>query len=154
MSYLVIYDGLCNLCSNGVKLLEQMDGGQRFVYAAMQETDTLAQWEISPEDCELGMILIDLEQPDQRWQGSAAVEQIAHLLPSGGVWLGLYRGIPGMKGWGDRAYEQVRDHRYDWFGRRDHVYQSVYSVCLTCRDPAVPPSVDALKDTSIQNLHP
>jgi predicted DCC family thiol-disulfide oxidoreductase YuxK len=135
MSYLVIYDGLCNLCSNGVKLLEQLDRGQRFCYAPMQDTSTLAQWGIQPTDVELGMILIDLEHPDQKWQGSAAAEQIAALLPSGELWLALYRGIPGLKLLGDRSYEQIRDHRYEWFGRRDTLYPSAYPACAPCQDP-------------------
>jgi predicted DCC family thiol-disulfide oxidoreductase YuxK len=137
MPYLVIYDGLCNLCSNGVKLLEQLDRGQRFCYAPMQDALTLAEWGIPPADVELGMILISLEHPEQRWQGSAAAEQIAALLPSGDLWLALYRGIPGLKNLGDRGYEQIRDHRYEWFGRRDTLYQSAYPVCARCqeRDP-------------------
>lgn len=134
MPYLVIFDGLCNLCTNGVKVLEQLDRGQRFCYAPMQDTSTLAEWGIQPADVELGMILIDLQQPDQRWQGSAAAEQIAALLPGGDLWLAFYRGLPGLKNLGDRGYEQIRDHRYEWFGRRDTLYSSAYPVCARCQD--------------------
>lgn len=133
MAYLVIYDGLCNLCASGVKFLEQLDRGQRFCYAPMQDTSTLAEWGIQPAEVELGMILIDLEQPERRWQGSAAVEQIAALLPGGELWLALYRSIPGLKRLGDRGYAQIRDHRYEWFGRRDTLYLSAYPVCARCQ---------------------
>ena len=133
MPYLVIYDGLCNLCTNGVKLLEQLDRGQRFRYAPMQDTATLAQWGIPPEQMELGMIVIDLEQPERRWQGSDAVEHIAALLPSGSLWLALYRNLPGLKLLGDWGYAQIRDHRYEWFGRRDTLY--LPADCERCRDP-------------------
>jgi predicted DCC family thiol-disulfide oxidoreductase YuxK len=135
MPYMVIYDGLCNLCATGVQLLEQLDRGRQFCYAPMQDASTLAQWGIPPEQVELGMILIDLEHPERRWQGSAAIEQIAALLPGGEVWLALYRNFPGLKVLGDRGYEQIRDHRYEWFGRRNTPYLSVYPACVSCRDP-------------------
>ncbi|MEN9224813.1 MAG: DCC1-like thiol-disulfide oxidoreductase family protein [Thermostichus sp. HHBFW_bins_43] len=139
MLYLVIYDGLCNLCSNGVQLLERLDRGQRFCYAPMQDAPTLARWDIAPDQCELGMILVDMQRPEQRWQGSAAAEKIADLLPGGRLWLALYRGIPGLKPLGDRGYEHIRDHRYEWFGRRDTLYQSTYPVCARCQDPLATP---------------
>ncbi|MFS8892802.1 thiol-disulfide oxidoreductase DCC family protein [Synechococcus sp. O70.1] len=122
MPYMVIYDGLCNLCATGVQLLEQLDRGRQFCYAPMQDASTLAQWGIPPEQVELGMILIDLEHPERRWQGSAAIEQIAALLPGGELWLAFYRNFPGLKLLGDRGYEQIRDHRYEWFGRRNTPY--------------------------------
>ena len=36
-----------------------------------------------------------------------------------------------MKPLGDRVYGQVRDHRYDWFGRRKQTYRSNYPACDT-----------------------
>jgi predicted DCC family thiol-disulfide oxidoreductase YuxK len=64
------------------------------------------------------MYLIDAQQPERKWQGSEAVEEITRLLPAGDLFISLYRAIPGAKSLGDRAYEQIRDHRYEWFGRR------------------------------------
>ena len=72
--YLVIYDGNCNLCTTLVQLLEQLDRGGQFRYAPMQDESTLAEFGVSAADCELGMSLIDTEQPDRRWQGSDADE--------------------------------------------------------------------------------
>ncbi|ABD03079.1 thiol-disulfide oxidoreductase DCC family protein [Synechococcus sp. JA-2-3B'a(2-13)] len=134
MPYMVIYDGLCNLCATGVQLLEQLDRGRQFCYAPMQDASTLAQWGIPPEQVELGMILIDLEHSERRWQGSAAIEQIAALLPSGEVWLALYRNFPGLKFLGDLGYKQIRDHRYEWFGCRNTLYLSAYPVCVRGQD--------------------
>jgi predicted DCC family thiol-disulfide oxidoreductase YuxK len=124
MKHTVIYDGRCNLCSNLVQGLEQVDRGQQFDYIAMQEEAKLAQYGITPQDCELGMILIQQESPHQRWQGSNAAEEIARLLPLGAWLINAYRLLPGAKFVGDRVYDQVRDHRYDWFGKRSATYQS------------------------------
>lgn len=127
--YYVIYDGNCNLCVNLVKFLESLDRGERFLYTPMQDQNTLTQFGITANDCELGMILIDATDPTRRWQGSNAAEEIGRLLPVGSVFVDAYRALPGMKWLGDRVYEHVRDNRYAMFGQRSSVYQSAYPVC-------------------------
>ncbi|MEL6488734.1 MAG: DCC1-like thiol-disulfide oxidoreductase family protein [Cyanobacteria bacterium J06621_3] len=131
--YSVIYDGNCNLCVTLVQLLEKLDQGQQFRYVPMQETETLARFGVSAEDCEMGMILIAPETsealPAQRWQGSEAAEEIGRLLPMGAVFVQAYRALPGAKFSGDRTYEFIRDNRYRLFGKRDQTYTSDYAVC-------------------------
>lgn len=133
MQHHVIYDGNCNLCVTLVKLLEKLDQGQRFNYIPMQDTASLTPWQITPQDCELGMILIQAEPPHQRWQGSDAAEEIGKLLPGGDVFVNAYRAIPGAKWTGDRIYAQVRDHRYTLFGKRSQTYHSAYPTCSHCQ---------------------
>ena len=130
-SYLVIYDGDCNLCSTLVQALEQLERGSLFRYVPMQDAETLTQWQITAQDCEMGMIVLNINNPTQRWQGSDAAEEIARLLPAGAAVIQAYRAIPGLKGLGDRTYTQVRDNRYAWFGRRATTYQSQYP-CTAC----------------------
>lgn len=130
MLYLIIYDGNCNLCSNLVQLLENLDRGERFSYIPMQDEAKLAQLNITPEDCLMGMILIDANQPQRRWQGSDAAEEIGNILPGGELFVKAYRGMPGLKWAGDRIYEQVRDNRYQLFGKRPQTYESNYPGCL------------------------
>jgi predicted DCC family thiol-disulfide oxidoreductase YuxK len=141
MTHTVIYDGNCNLCSNLVQLLEQLDRGQRFQYIPMQDEAGLQRYAVTAQDCEMGMILIDNAQPERRWQGSDAAEEIGRLLPMGSLFVNAYQSLPGLKGVGDRVYEQVRDNRYTWFGRRETIYQSRYpfcdAVCETDRKPSV-----------------
>ncbi|MEB3180254.1 MAG: DCC1-like thiol-disulfide oxidoreductase family protein [Nostocaceae cyanobacterium] len=133
MTYHVIYDGNCNLCVTLVQLLETLDRGQLFRYTPMQEEQKLLQWGILPKDCEFGMILIDANKPERRWQGSAAAEEIGKLLPLGSIFVDAYRAIPGVKSIGDRVYEQVRDNRYTWFGKRGSTYTSTYCVDNSCQ---------------------
>ncbi|WP_017659804.1 thiol-disulfide oxidoreductase DCC family protein [Baaleninema simplex] len=128
MSYLVIYDGNCNLCVTLVQLLENLDRGTRFRYAPMQDETLLDRYDITPQGCELGMILLDRDNPERRWQGSDAAEEIGQLLPGGEAFVSAYRQLPGLKSTGDRVYEQVRDNRYDWFGRREETYRSKYPL--------------------------
>lgn len=132
MQYHVIYDGNCNLCVTLVQLLENLDQGQQFDYIPMQDEATCETFGITPQDCEMGMILIDRASPERRWQGSEAAEEIGRLLPMGEVFVSAYRAMPGMKWLGDRTYQQVRDHRYSWFGKRSSTYNSAYP--LGCQD--------------------
>ncbi len=134
MTYTVIYDGQCNLCSNLVQLLETLDKGDRFYYLPMQDQTGLDRYSITAQDCEMGMILIDNDRPDRRWQGSNAAEEIGRILPFGGVFIIAYRSLPGVKWMGDRVYEQVRDHRYALFGRRLSTYQTAYPACESACD--------------------
>ena len=127
--YIVIYDGTCNLCVNLVKVLEQLDQGQRFQYVPMQDEAALEQWQVTPEDCELGMILLNPDQPQERWQGSDAAEEIGRLLPAGHLFVQAYRSLPGAKSAGDSFYRFIRDNRYAIFGRRDRLYESEFSAC-------------------------
>jgi predicted DCC family thiol-disulfide oxidoreductase YuxK len=129
--YTVIYDGQCNLCSNLVQLLETLDQGKQFRYLSMQDEAGLATLAVTAKDCELGMILIDQKNPDRRWQGSDAAEEIGRLLPMGAVFVKTYQSLPGLKWAGDRIYEQVRDNRYTLFGRRSKTYESAYPACDT-----------------------
>ena len=81
VSYTVIYDGDCNLCSTLVQWVERLDRGQRFRYLPMQDPAGLAAYGVTAQDCERGMLLIDDRAPDRRWQGSDAAEEMARLLP-------------------------------------------------------------------------
>jgi predicted DCC family thiol-disulfide oxidoreductase YuxK len=142
MNYYVIYDGNCNLCVNSVRSLESLDQGKLFSYVPMQDDQRLLQWGITAQDCEQGMILIDANEPQRRWQGSNAIEEIGHLLPAGRIFIEGYRALPGMKWVGDvlrqaasrlRFYEQIRDNRYAIFGKRSNTYQSSYCVDGSCK---------------------
>lgn len=127
--YYVVYDGCCNLCTTLVQRLEHIDQGRTFQYVPMQDEARLYTWGISPDQCEQGMILLQADDPGQRWQGSAAAEEIGRLLPAVQPLVDIYRQLPGLKWMGDRAYEVIRDHRYTLFGRRAQVYQPAYPIC-------------------------
>lgn len=126
MPYYTIYDGKCNLCVTFVQQLEQIDRGKLFRYIPMQDKQTLAEFNVTEDDCQQGMMLINAADLTQRWQGSEAAEAIGKLLPGLNLAIDLYRWVPGLKWLGDRGYLQIRDNRYQWFGKRDRTYLSDY----------------------------
>lgn len=138
--YHVIYDGNCNLCVNLVRALETLDQGKRFRYIPMQDEVRLGQLDVTPQHCQLGMILIDAEDPQKRWQGSDAAEQIGRLLPLSQPLVEAYLAVPGLKQVGDRLYEQVRDNRYQIFGTRSQIYQSAYPSAAGTANSDKPPT--------------
>lgn len=131
MTYSVIYDGNCNLCVTLVQALEHLDRGHQFRYAPMQDPAACDRLGITAADCELGMILVNDADPSQRWQGSAAAEEIGRQLPGGEAVVAGYRSLPGLKPVGDRVYAYVRDRRYQLFGQRRATYTSPYPLCQT-----------------------
>lgn len=131
--YTVIYDGQCNLCVTLVQLLEKLDRGEQFAYVPMQAEAELQTLDITAADCEQGMILLDPDRPQQRWQGSAAAEEIGRILPIGALFVQAYRALPGIKSSGDLAYAYIRDHRYEIFGKRSDIYESSYPACKSER---------------------
>ena len=133
MQYYLIYDGNCNLCVNFTRGLEALDQGQIFRYIPMQATETLATLGIEAQDCQKGMILINVANPQLRWQGSDAAEEITRLLPLGEPLISLYRNIPSLQWLGYRLYDQIRDNRYQWFGKRETTYISNYPVDCQCQ---------------------
>jgi len=138
MPYHLIYDGDCNLCVSLVRLLEALDRGRQFDYAPMQDERALQAWDVSPQACALGMVAIDAQAPERRWQGSEAAELIAQQLPLAREAIAAYLAVPGLKRWGDRAYAQIRDRRYAWFGQRERTYRSAYPVGCQAREHCSP----------------
>ncbi|WP_324282369.1 DCC1-like thiol-disulfide oxidoreductase family protein [Cyanobacterium aponinum UTEX 3222] len=131
-NYIIIYDGNCNLCVNFTKLLERFDRGKLFRYIPMQNTAILETLNITPQDCEQGMILKNIEDNSLIWQGSEAAEKIIELLPNGQLFINAYRSIPNLKFIGDKSYLKIRDNRYQWFGGREKTYYSPYN--LNCKN--------------------
>ncbi len=134
MSYTVIYDGDCNLCANFVSILEKYDRGRQFCYIPMQDQEKLNILNVTPKDCEMGMILLDSANSMSRWQGSEAAEEIVRRLPMGASLIAAYRSLFPLKAMGDAAYIQIRDRRYQLFGKRDRTYHTASPVGCVSRD--------------------
>ena len=112
---LILFDGVCVLCSRGCHFVSKRDrrGYFRFVPIQMAEGRPLAD--------QLG---IDPDRPDsfafvangQGYVKSEAVLRIARELPRW-RWTWVFRFIPRVIR--DAIYDLVARNRYRWFGRRD-----------------------------------
>jgi predicted DCC family thiol-disulfide oxidoreductase YuxK len=112
---LILFDGVCVLCSRGCRFVNKRDrrGYFRFVPIQLAEGRPLAE--------QLG---IDPDRPDsfalvangQAYVKSEAVLRIARELPHW-RWTWVFHFIPRVIR--DAIYDLVARNRYRWFGRRD-----------------------------------
>jgi predicted DCC family thiol-disulfide oxidoreductase YuxK len=112
---LILFDGVCVLCSRGCRFVDRRDRHGYFRYVPIQQAEGRAIAE------QLG---IDPDHPDSFAfvaNGRASVKseaalRIARELPWWG-WVWAFNWIP--RAIRDAVYDLIARNRYRWFGRRD-----------------------------------
>ncbi|MEN5072029.1 thiol-disulfide oxidoreductase DCC family protein [Stenotrophomonas sp. TWI1183] len=112
----IVFDGVCALCSRWVRFLLRFDTRGRYRFAAMQGAQGRALLQahgLAPED-PTSFLLLDA---GRAWTGTDAIIRV--LTGLGGAWrlLGVLRGLPRRLR--DPAYRALARNRYRWFGRHD-----------------------------------
>jgi predicted DCC family thiol-disulfide oxidoreductase YuxK len=113
---LILYDGVCRLCTASVIFVIRRDPCKRFHFAALQSPlgrTLLARYRL-PQDAFQTFVLITEDGHDTR---STAALKVAREL--GGPWPLLYGFILVPAPIRDLVYRIVARHRYRWFGKRD-----------------------------------
>ena len=112
---IILFDGVCNLCSGAVKFVLKRDRKKWFRFAALQsETGRqLLEFHGLPRDSMETIVLIE---GNACFTKSTAVLRIAQHL--GGLWplLAVFRIVPRFVR--DAVYDFVARHRYKWFGKK------------------------------------
>jgi predicted DCC family thiol-disulfide oxidoreductase YuxK len=116
---IVVFDGICNICSGWVRFLQRHRIEPSFKLIPMQSQEgklLLADYGVDPEDPTTFLVL---DQGRQFTQSDGAIHIIAAL---GGLWslFEVARVIP--KTWRDSLYRLLARNRYRWFGRRSTCY--------------------------------
>ena len=113
---IILFDGVCNLCSGFVQFLAPRDTDERFHYASLQSDvarDLLDGHEVDPANLES----IVLVEGDRCYVKSDAVLRTARHL--GGIYLLFvpFGILPRrLRNW---VYDFVAARRYRWFGKKD-----------------------------------
>ncbi|MNU99123.1 hypothetical protein D3C71_892470 [compost metagenome] len=115
-SAVIVFDGVCALCSRWVRFLLRFDRKGRYRFAAMQGEQgrrLLEAHGLDPDD-PLSFLLV--EGGTAYTDTDAIVRVISGL---GGVWrlAGVARWLP--KALRDRGYRWLARNRYRWFGRHE-----------------------------------
>ena len=114
---LVVFDGLCVLCSTGVQFMLARDPAGQSRFIAIQSPLALTLYRhygLDAERFDTFMVLTD-GVPYLRWAGLLAA---ARTLPAPWRWLGqIGRVVPGIIG--DWIYDLVQRNRIGWFGKRE-----------------------------------
>ena len=112
----LLFDGVCNLCSGSVQFIIERDPEARFRFASLQSEVGQRYLDELGVDRRVVDSVILIE--GNRWHGeSDAVLRIARIL--GGPWraLAVFRLIPRpVRDW---LYRLVARHRYRWFGKKE-----------------------------------
>lgn len=115
----IVFDGVCALCSRWVRFLLRFDRRGRYRFAAMQGAhgrQLMVAHGLDPDD-PLSFLLV--EQGRTHTDTDAIVRVLAGL---GGLWklALLVRLLP--RPLRDRGYRWLARNRYRWFGRHDACY--------------------------------
>lgn len=112
----VLFDGVCNLCSGAIQFVIKRDPLVKFHFASLQSNygqQLLTQLELNTES----LYSIILIQDGKFYQRSDAALEIARKLSGG--WPLLY----GLKIFPrflrDAVYNFIARYRYRWFGKKD-----------------------------------
>ena len=113
---IVLFDGVCNLCSGTVRFIAARDPGEYFLFAALQSDkgqELLARHGVPAAELKT-IVLIERGEAFAR---SDAVLRIARHLHRAWPLLALLRVVP--RPLRDACYGFVAAHRYRWFGKKD-----------------------------------
>ena len=120
---LILFDGVCNLCSASVNFVIDHDPEARFRFAALQSdaaVKTLAQHGVTLRSGDPDSFV--LVEEGRVYERSTAALRVARNL--GGAWRLLYAFIVVPAFVRDAVYKLVARNRYRWFGKSE-----------TCRVP-------------------
>ena len=113
---LILFDGVCNLCSALVQFVIRHDRRAKFRFAAIQSEigrEIFQSHGLDPVDLQTFVFISDGKM---LLRSDAAIEVVSHF---GGAWslLGIFRFLPRVLR--DSIYSFIARNRYRWFGRND-----------------------------------
>jgi len=112
---IVLFDGLCNLCSRGVQFIIERDKKNQFLFASLQSnaaSEILKKFNQQTNELH-SFVLID---DDKIYTRSSATLRVLKYLSRG--WRLCYALIIIPKFIRDAVYDYIARHRYKWFGKK------------------------------------
>jgi len=113
---IVLFDGVCNLCSNSVQFILKRDKKNQFVFGSLQGTtgqEYLRKFNL-PANTFNSFMLVEDDRLYTR--SAAALRMLKHL---GGGWSLMYAFIIVPQFIRNAIYNLVAKNRYKWFGKKD-----------------------------------
>ena len=113
---IILFDGLCNLCSSSVQFVIKRDRENQFLFASLQGNtgqEYLRRFNLPPNDIN-SFILVE---GDHYYTRSAAALRTARALSGG--WPLLYAFIIIPRFIRDAVYNVIARNRYRWFGKKE-----------------------------------
>jgi predicted DCC family thiol-disulfide oxidoreductase YuxK len=118
--HLILYDGVCGLCTRSVSFVLPRDRRHAFDYAALQSATgrrLVKSFGRDPGALNSFFVVTNYRTTPALLDKSAAALFVARALGLPWRAAGVFRLLP--RSWLDWAYDVVARHRYQVFGRRD-----------------------------------
>lgn len=117
--YIVLFDGVCNLCSSSVQFILKRDKKDQFLFGSLQGNygqQVLKKYEMPQNEFNSFMLL---EGEKLYTKSSGALRMLKHL---GSAWSLLFAFIIVPKFIRDAVYNFVATNRYKWFGKKEECW--------------------------------
>jgi predicted DCC family thiol-disulfide oxidoreductase YuxK len=113
---IILFDGICNVCSGAVQFVIKRDKKNHFRFASLQspEGQKLLKFNELPANDFNSFILIEDEKVYTKSTGALRVTKNLS-----GLWPLLYGFIIVPKFLRDSIYDLIAKNRYKWFGKKD-----------------------------------
>ncbi len=112
----ILFDGVCNLCSGSVQFVIKHDPNRRFRYASLQSEfgqRVLRQYGLPPDQLNSFILL----ENDRIYTKSTGALRVARQL--NGLWPLLYACIIVPPFIRNAVYSYIANNRYRWFGKKE-----------------------------------
>jgi predicted DCC family thiol-disulfide oxidoreductase YuxK len=116
---IVLFDGVCNLCSGSVQFILKRDKKNQFLFGSLQGNygqEMLRKYQLPANEFNSFMLI---EGEKLYTKSSGALRMLKHL---GGAWALLYVLIIVPKFIRDAVYNLVARNRYRWFGKKNECW--------------------------------
>ena len=116
---IVLFDGVCNLCSGSVQFILKRDKKNQFLFGSLQGNygqEMLRKYRLPANEFNSFMLI---EEEKLYTKSSGALRMMKHL---GGAWALLYVFIVVPKFIRDAVYNLVARNRYKWFGKKNECW--------------------------------
>lgn len=116
---IIIFDGICNLCSAGARFLECHQASPPFELIPMQTMEgkaILVEHGLDPEDPTTFLVL---DRGRHFIESDAWIHVVSAL---GGFWRLIHGARIVPRAWRNGMYRLIARNRYRWFGRRTTCY--------------------------------
>jgi len=113
---IVLFDGVCNLCSGSVQFVLKRDLEGRFRFASLQSEagrSLMLEHGLDPD----ALSSVVLVEDGRAYQESSAALRIARHLPGAWKLLRVFAVVP--RPLRDAVYRLIARHRYRWFGKTE-----------------------------------
>lgn len=117
MSDIILFDGICNMCTASVQFIIKRDPNQKFSFASLQ-SDVAKELLIKHNKVskEVDSVVLITEE-GRVFDKSSAALRIASKLKGGWKLFAILLVVPPFIR--DVVYQFIAKHRYNWFGKKE-----------------------------------